>query len=121
MDTRAIAEEWLVRLKNAWEGGDSEAAVALFSATREYYERPFKPGTTQEEFGRYWADIHGLRDIKFDYTVEAVEGRLAVAHWRNSFTSPDDDKSWLLDGVFFIEFDEEGRCIVFRQWWFAAD
>lgn len=121
MLTRETAEEWLRELKRAWEAGDAAAAVALFSATREYYERPFSPGTTQEDIRKYWKDIDGLEDIKFDYTLSAVDGQLAVAHWKNSFVTPADGKSWLLDGVFFVEFDDQDRCVIFRQWWFGAE
>jgi acyl-CoA thioesterase FadM len=119
--TMEHADGWLRKLKIAWEGGDAKGAVSLFSHTREYYERPFKAGTTKAEIEKYWEDIDGLRDITFDYRIAAIDGNLVVAHWQNGFVTPDDDKRWLLDGVFFIEFDDAGNCSTFRQWWFAAD
>lgn len=118
---RTHVEAWLDELKEAWEGGDVERAVSLFHQTTEYYERPFRPGTSEEEIRGYWRDIHGLKDIRFDYTLSAVDGNLAVVHWQNSFVTPRDNKAWLLDGVFFLEFNETGKVVVFRQWWFAAE
>lgn len=118
--TREDAVRWLEALKTAWEAGDAEAAIALFEHTEAYYERPFKAGTTQEEIRAYWKDIDGLEDIRFDYEVVAVDGNNACAHWQNSFrTSSADETVHLLDGMFLVEFDDVGRCRVFRQWWFA--
>lgn len=118
MVDRTAVQSWLEQLKRAWEAGDGEGAVALFSHTTAYYERPFRPGTTQEEIQSYWRDIDGLTNIRFEYDIVAVEGDVACVHWENWFATPTDPKVQHLDGVFVIEFDETGQCRLFRQWWF---
>lgn len=115
--SRSELVAWLDELKLAWESGNPERALRLFEATQEYYERPFAPGTTLEEYRGYWQDIVGLEDIKFDYKIVAIDGHVACVRWRNSFVA--DGESTLLDGVFIIEFDDMVRCRVFRQYWFA--
>jgi len=105
-------------LKEAWEGGDGDRAVRLFSRTSRYYERPFSPGTTLEDISSYWKDIAGQDNIELDYTIVAVEGSVACVHWQNRFDSPEESKSYHLDGIFQLEFDDEGFCREFRQWWF---
>jgi hypothetical protein len=119
MATRAEADKWLQSLKTAWEAGDGEGALALFARTEKYYERPFEPGTTQEDYRRYWKDIDGLVDIRFDYEIVAVDGDNVCAHWQNSFRTEPDGEEQLLDGMFLIVFDRDGHCREFRQWWFA--
>lgn len=119
MITRPEVDQWLTKLKVAWEDGDAASAVALFSRTERYFERPFNPGTTQTEIEGYWRDIDGLSDIQFHYDIVAVDGDNAVVHWQNSFVTSDGNRG-LLDGVFLIKF-EDGYCVEFRQWWFAKN
>lgn len=118
MISRDHVQAWLDSLKQAWEAGDGRKAVELFAHTEEYYERPFRPGTTAEEIKSYWRDIDGLTGIRFEYEIVAVEGTTACVHWQNWFSVPGGSDVQHLDGVFVIEFDAAGRCKVFRQWWF---
>jgi hypothetical protein len=113
------AKQWMESLKKAWEDGDPKSAVNLFTHTSHYYERPFNPGTTQDEIKLYWKDIVGLQNITFDYEIVAIEGSRLVVHWQNGFTH--EGSASLLDGVFFIDFDDNANCVEFRQWWFARD
>lgn len=115
---RPSVTAWLERLKAAWEARDPEGAVSMFSHTQRYYERPFKPGTTQEEFRTYWQDIVGLEDVRFDYEIVAVDGNTACVHWKNWFRSAGESQQMELDGVFVLVFDDSGNCLEFRQWWF---
>lgn len=118
---RTLVESWLAKLKAAWEGADPDGALALFAKTERYFERPFSPGTSQEDYRKYWQDIVGLSDIRFDYEVVAVDGNTACVHWRNWFRSPGDAQQSELDGMFMIIFNDGGECVEFRQWWFMRD
>ena len=121
MTTKGSVGLWLDELKAAWEAGDPTAALKLFQHTTRYYERPFYAGTTQDEFQKYWADIVGLENIRFDYKIVAVDGSVACVHWQNSFRSPSEDRAYLLDGMFQLEFDDQDNCREFRQWWFMKE
>jgi ketosteroid isomerase-like protein len=116
--SRQSVNQWMGELKSAWESKDVERALRLFTRTEYYYERPFKAGTTQEDYRGYWKDIVGLQDIRLDYSIVAVEGDVACVHWQNWFREAPDSKITQLDGMFVIEFDQEGYCRIFRQWWF---
>ncbi len=118
MISRELVDSWMSELKKAWEAGDLDGALSLFSKTEAYYERPFKAGTTAEEIQAYWKDIVGLSDIRLTYSIVAVEGDTACVHWENWFRADESAKLDHLDGVFVIEFDGDRNCRVFRQWWF---
>lgn len=108
-------------MKQAWEARDVDAAVALFERTEHYYERPFKPATTIDEIRSYWQEITDVQDIRLDYSVAAVDGSIACVHWQNWFTDPKVGRVSHLDGMFQLEFDDEGFCREFRMWWFMED
>jgi hypothetical protein len=110
---------WMEELRSAWEGRDVPRALALFVHTAAYYERPFKPGTTQDEIHDYWKDIVGLEDIRLDYEIVAVEGDSACVQWDNWFKEAAGSPEQHLNGIFVIRFDPDGNCREFRQWWFA--
>ncbi len=118
MVTHQHVTEWLDELKSAWEGKDPDRALQLFKDTKRYYERPFQPGTTQEEFRGYWTGIVGIYDIRFDYEIVAVEGQTACVHWGNWYRESPSGKLEHLDGVFVIIFNDNGSCEQFSQWWF---
>src|SRR5258708_32848319 len=118
MVAQSIVEAWLSELKDAWCNKEPERAVQLFSETEQYFERPFKPGTTQADYQGYWKDIVTLSDISFDYDIVAIDGDKACVHWDNKFTVPAKEQRYHLDGMFVIEFNDRGKCRVFRQWWF---
>lgn len=112
-------QDWLSRLKVAWESGDGVGALKLFAHVERYYERPFYAATKPDEVAAYWKDIDSLTDIRFDYELIALSTEnVAVVHWQNWYRVTPDSELDHLDGVFFITFNSGGECTEFRQWWF---
>ena len=118
MLTRSSVEGWMEKLKASWEAGDADAASALFNHTEQYYERPFKAATTFDEIQGYWKDIETLRDIHVEFSVVAIDGQTACIQWQNQFRTSQSAELTHLDGIFLVEFNDDGQCKVFRQWWF---
>jgi SnoaL-like domain len=118
MVTRQHVAEWLDELKVAWEGKNPDRVLQLFKDTKRYYERPFHPGTSQEEYRTYWELIVSLYDIRFEYDIIAIEGEIACIHWQNWFRESPEGKLNHVDGVFIIIFNTAGSCEQFSQWWF---
>jgi hypothetical protein len=110
--------EWLDELKVAWEGKDPDRVLQLFKDTKRYYERPFHPGTSQEEYRTYWEIIVSLYDVRFEYDIMAIEGEIACIHWQNWYRESPEGKLDHVGGVFIIIFNAAGPCEQFRQWWF---
>lgn len=114
---REYIENWLSRLKNAWENQAPDEAAALFAKTKKYYERPFKPEKDFAAIRELWQEIIDVRDIKFDYEIVAVDENRVFVRWQNSYILSSNERE-NLDGVFQLDFNNNGDCEEFRMWWF---
>ncbi len=117
---RSTFEEWLRAYGQTWEAGDPDAAVALFTATAAYYETPFdEPMVGAEAIRQYWSEgaDQAQKDVRFGFAVLGIAGYTGVARWHASFERVPSGVGVEIDGVLTAEFDESGRCRVFREWW----
>lgn len=111
---------WLQHYGRAWEQGDPDAIVKLFTETAAYHERPFaEPLIGHAAIHRYWSD--GARDaqvgVRFCATLLGLADATGLAHWRASFTRRANG-AWVdLDGVLSARLAADGRCCEFREWW----
>jgi ketosteroid isomerase-like protein len=112
-------ETWVRKYGAAWESRDPRAAAALFSKEAEYYWTPFDPPHRgHEDIMAAWAGaVAGQKDIRFTFEVIGVSGRKGFAHWNARFTAVPAGGPVELDGILSAEFDSEGLCRVFREWW----
>jgi hypothetical protein len=46
-----------------------------------------------------------------------VNNNLGIARWQSKFTNLKSGKRVALDCLFLVEFDEDEKCSVFREWW----
>lgn len=116
-------EAWLERYGQAWENRDPEAAAALFSEDARYYETPFiAPAQGRDGVREYWA--HATRnqsDVTFSHDIVSVSGGLGIARWWATFRRVPSGVMVRLDGVFLLEFDDEGLCRELREWWHKVE
>lgn len=113
-------ENWLRKYGDAWEKGDPDAAEALFTSDAQYYETPFDdPLIGLDEIYKYWKDnaVLGQEEIHFSYEALAVHKNVGVTHWRANFIRLPSGNRVKLDGIFKIEFSDDGKCQIFREWW----
>lgn len=113
-------ENWLARYGYAWEAGDAQAAIELFSDDAEYFENPFdEPMIGKEAIRRYWSGGAGesQKGIHFQHRAAAVTGNKGLAQWEATFTRVPSGNHVELNGFLMAEFDAAGRCSVFREWW----
>ncbi|MDX1403697.1 MAG: nuclear transport factor 2 family protein [Woeseiaceae bacterium] len=109
---------WLDAYGEAWETRDADAAANIFSENATYQVTPYEePHVGQDGVRSYWAGVTAnQRNVQFDYQVLAVTGNTGIAHWTANFDvegGPNID----LNGVFVLDFDEDGRCRRLREWW----
>ncbi|MGH2723928.1 MAG: nuclear transport factor 2 family protein [Actinomycetota bacterium] len=118
---RAAVEGWLERYGRAWETRDPGAAAELFTEDAEYREKPFdEPMTGRAAIYRYWSEIpETQRDIAFGFETLSVDGERAIVRWWASYVKIRNGEPTRLDGVFLLEFAEDGRCRSLREWWHA--
>lgn len=118
MDERQFSQ-WLERYREAWEGRDPQAAVRLFAPKATYQETPYDiPMQGEAEIYEYWSEVpNSQADIHFSWQVLAVTGLSGIAHWQARFRRLPDGPQVHLDGVLVADFDQEGRCTAFREWW----
>jgi hypothetical protein len=111
--------EWLEHYRQAWENRDPQAAARLFSRQATYQETPFDvPMQGEAEIVEYWSEVpRSQQAIQFSWQVLAVSGQTGIAHWQARFWRVPDGPQVHLDGVLVAEFDPEGLCRVFREWW----
>jgi hypothetical protein len=112
-------KEWMDMYGKACEDSDPKIAAELFTQNAEYYETPFdEPMIGQDAIYRYWSGASlALKDVQFSYEILAVKRNLGIALWQGKFVSVKSGNHVVLDGVFLVEFDEQEKCSILREWW----
>jgi SnoaL-like domain len=120
---RAMVVEWLAAYIRAWETYSPDAIGALFSDDATYSFHPYdQPVVGRQAIVESWlkdTDAPGTYDAK--YEPIAIDGNVAVVNGRSRYfkdsSRSDLTKEW--DNIFVIEFDKDGRCRSFREWYVA--
>jgi len=112
-------EQWLSDYKTAWETRDADLAARLFTSDASYREQPFEaPQLGEDGVRNYWSQATAdQRDVRFSSSVLAEDGRMGIAHWRAEITRASSGALVELDGVFLLEFADDGRCRDLKEWW----
>ncbi|MEX2523424.1 MAG: nuclear transport factor 2 family protein [Gammaproteobacteria bacterium] len=110
---------WLEGYKSAWVERDADKAAALFSEDATYLDNPHnEPYKGRAGIHEYWSDVTSdQRGVTFDYEILTTYGNTAVAQWAARFTSVSSGATVKLDGIFLLDFDENGLCSRLREWW----
>jgi len=80
--TTTAFERWLRAYGDAWERGDPDAVVPLFSPNATYLERPFDvPMVGVDAIRQYWIDgaKNAQTTVRFTASVIAQVGRVGWA------------------------------------------
>ncbi len=110
---------WLEAYGEAWESRDADAAANIFSEDATYQVTPYEePHVGQDGVRDYWAGVtESQRDVQFEHQAISVTGNTGIAHWSATFEVAPDGTTLELDGIFVLEFDEDGKCQRLREWW----
>lgn len=109
--------KWLEKMGKAWTTKDASMAVSLFDDNATYAATPYRDAHKgKEEIYEYWEKNMGTQEnIKFDFEVLAVKDDYGLAHAWGSYKEGEKEESW--DGIFWATFNEEDKCITWREWW----
>ena len=116
-------EAWLKSYGAAWEAKDIAAFVSLFNPNAIYYWTPFEdPQKGHDEIGEaVAAAVATQTKIEFGARVLYVEARLGAAHWTCAFNRQETGDRVRLDGIFVVQFSEDGSALSFREWWHSDE
>lgn len=113
-------QQWLNSYGHAWQKGDPDAILELFTENALYQEGPFETCMMgKHAIHQYWTEgaEKSQADIKFLAQPLAVDGNRGIAHWHSTFKRIPSNQRVELDGILVIEFAEDGRCKDLREWW----
>ncbi len=119
--TLAAASHWLQTYGRAWETGDADLILTLFTQDASYRETPFDaPMVGHGAIKQYWQDQPGNhRDVKFTYEIWAIAGDQCFSNWTSKFIKG--DRRIELDGAFRLIFRQDVQrgplCHVLEEWW----
>lgn len=110
---------WLTVYGKASEENDPQASTDLFAQDARYYESPFdEPMIGREAIFAYWhKGAQTLMDKISCHEILAVRDNIGIARWQSRFTVIESGKRLALDCLFVVEFDDDGLCQIFREWW----
>ena len=116
--TMAQLTEWLDAYGEAWESRDPDKAAGLFAENSSYQVTPYEEAHMgQAGVHQYWAGVTANQtNIKFEYRPLSITDNMGIAHWSAQFDVPG-DIHLELNGIFILEFDEDGKCTKLREWW----
>lgn len=111
--------EWMEAYGKASRDNDPQASAELFTSDAKYYETPFaEPMIGKDAIYQYWdKGAMNLKDKESCYEVLAIRGNLGIARWQSNFVSVTSGNHIELDCIFLVEFGEQGKCRLFREWW----
>jgi hypothetical protein len=118
---RAGVADWLKSYVRAWESYQPDAIGDLFSEDATYVYRPFdEPIVGRDAIVASWlADPDAPGTYEASYEPIAIDGNVAVTNGRSRYFKDSSrselTKQW--DNIFVIEFDKDGRCRSFREWY----
>ena len=119
---RDLVERWLAAYGAAWEEKDPSQLTALFDADASYFETPFSaPFKGLAAIQAYWRGaVSAQQNIRFQAELWNIDGNVATAHWRATFTRVPANANSTLDGVFHLSFRSTASglaCTELREWW----
>ena len=121
--THDQVQEWLDRYIAAWRSNEADDIAALFSQDAVYSYRPWIDDKVtvsgREAVVSSWLEnTDEPTGWEASYAPYAVDGSKAVATGWSRYLPTDDAEEKFYHNAFFLEFDADGRCSSFREFWF---
>jgi hypothetical protein len=116
---KATVTAWLDAYVRAWKTYDAQAIGDLFNENASYAYTPFSvPLHGRAAIVASWLeerDAPGTYDGHYEPVL--IEGDRAVANGRSRYFEQDGTTfKTEYDNIFLLRFDEEGRCLEYREW-----
>lgn len=114
-----VYRDWLDRLADGIEAADAKSVAELFSPDVTYFDSPFDaPCRGRAELSAFLGkSLSEREDVRFHADMIRTDDQSLWAFWSNTFTRKGTDDPVRMEGVLHAEFDSNGLCSRFRQWW----
>ena len=117
---KATVAAWLEAYVHAWKTYDREEIGNLFSEDATCAYDPFsEPLHGRTAIVASWferQDAPGTYDAHYEPLM--IEGNRAVTHGRSLYLESDGTTlKTEFDNIFVLDFDNAGRCTVYREWY----
>jgi ketosteroid isomerase-like protein len=109
--------EWIAAYGRAWEEGDVDAAVSLFTEDAVYRSHPFRPPHVGHDAIRaYWTGATSEQEaVSVAFGEPMAAGRRAAVEWWTRMRQEGEDVT--LPGCLVLRFAADGRCEELREYW----
>lgn len=109
--------EWVERYGRAWETGDAELVLSLFTEDASYRSSPFRePFLGNDEIRAYWRrSTDSQRETRVQMGRPFVDGARVTVEWWT--TMIDERGEVTLPGCLILRFEADGRCSDLREYW----
>lgn len=110
---------WMTEYGRASAENDPHTSANLFAENAAYYETPFAdPLVGREAIYEYWnKGAQTLKDKESTFEILSVKENRGIARWQSQFTVIESGERLALDCLFVVEFNDDGLCQTFREWW----
>ena len=110
---------WMDTYGKASAENNPLASANLFAQDARYDESPFdEPIIGRDAIYEYWnKGAKTVKDKESAFEILSMQDHLGIARWQSKFTVIESGKRLALDCLFLVEFDDEGLCKIFREWW----
>ena len=111
-------EQWVERYRRAWETGDADEIVDLFTPDGSYRSSVFRePHVGHGAIRRYWNRAAGTqRDVRVLMGQPVITAERVAVEWWTTMTDPDDGEA-TLPGCLLLRFGPDGRCLDLWEYW----
>ena len=116
-------ETWLCDYGAAWEARDGELAASLFAEDGVYCWGPHEaPLQGRNAIRDRWSQATGdQREVAFRHEILGTDGARGFARWWSTYLNCSTGSRVELDGVFVLDFAEDGLCARLQEWWLARE
>lgn len=109
---------WLDAYIDAWRSYDRDAIADLFTPDVRYEPEPYSSLRGRDEVVDAWlADQDPVDSWRAHYDPIAIDGWLAIATGVSRYFDEDGDERAVYHNIFVLEFDPDGRCRHYREWY----
>lgn len=111
-------DEWVSEFMESWKNLDWKRTLKTLSKDVEYYENPIdEPCKNFEEVVNLWNVVaDNQKDINYKYEIIAYNENVCIVNWQMTRVLTNGNIEQNIDGIFEVALNEEGKCILFKQW-----
>jgi uncharacterized protein (TIGR02246 family) len=112
-----VLTDWIEGYRRAWEAGDAELVIRLFTEDASYRSNPFEePHVGHDGIRAYWEGVTSQqRDARVSMGRPFVDGDRVAVEWWTRMTSEGEEVT--LPGCLLLRFGPDGRCNDLREYW----